>query len=83
MFADHFGIGNILTKSDTSAKTQSVIINIIKSEISSIDLESLTHTKLDDMIDIIEARTGLDLITAGKTKEFKIVEIMEKLGLLI
>ena len=81
MFADHFGIANILTKSETSGISQRKVITEIISEISNIDLESYTHADLDVIIEDIETRTGLDLITAGKTKENKIIEINSKLGI--
>ena len=81
LFANHFGITNILTKSETIGISQRKVIIKIISEISNIDLESLIHVELDAIIEDIETRTGLDLITAGKTKENKILEINSKLGI--
>ena len=81
LFAGNFGIENILTKSETAILDQRTAIKTFRGTTSQELIDAMTHAELNALVVDIEIMTGLDLITAGKTKENKILEINSKLGI--
>jgi hypothetical protein len=80
MFADHFGIENILTKSETSIVDQRTAIKTFRGTISQELIDAMSHAELDALVVDIELMTGLDLVVSALNLEPKKEYIKEIIG---
>jgi len=81
-FSDHFGIENVLTKSEAKALLVNTELKAIRSEYPKEVIENnFIISELNDIISSIESRTGLNIvIPSGSNKQYRIDKILSVIG---